>query len=93
MRQVEGVRNVSYQPVVRRMPMIGPISYGRGLEITLSFDDAAWAGAHASVFSAVLARALADYLPTNQFAETVARTPTHGVVARYPALAGRCEIL
>ena len=93
LRQIALLRQANMRTITRRLPLPGPVCFGRGLEITLSFDDAAWAGAHASVFSAVLARALADYLPINQFAETVARTPTHGVVARYPAQVGRCEIL
>jgi type VI secretion system protein ImpG len=92
-RQIALLRQANMRTITRRLPLPGPVCFGRGLEVTLSFDDAAWAGAHASVFSAVLARALADYLPINQFAETVVRTPTHGVVARYPAQVGRCEIL
>ena len=61
--------------------------------VSLTFDDAAWAGAGASVFGAVLAVALAEYLPINQFAETVVRTTGQGEVMRYAARAGRCEML
>ena len=92
-RQIALLRQASAKAATRRLPLPGPVCYGRGLEIMLTFDDVAWAGGHASVFSAVLARALVDYLPVNQFAETVARTPTRGVVARYPAQVGQCEIL
>jgi type VI secretion system protein ImpG len=92
-RQIALLRQAYARAVTRRLPLPGPVCFGRGLEVMLTFDDAAWAGGHASVFSAVLARALADYMPINQFAETVARSPTHGVLARYPAQAGRCEIL
>ena len=92
-RQIALLLQACAKPITRRLPLPGPACYGRGLEIMLTFDDVAWAGGHASVFSAVLARALTDYLPVNQFAETVARTTTHGVVARYPAQVGQCEIL
>lgn len=83
----------SARVVTRRLPLPGPVCFGRGLEIALTFDDAAFAGARASLLGAVLAAALADYMPINQFAETLVRTPDRGVVMRYPAKAGRCEIL
>src|SRR4029079_12954804 len=31
-RQVDGLRSVGLQPVVRRLPMPGPITFGRGVE-------------------------------------------------------------
>ncbi|HEX7682896.1 MAG TPA: type VI secretion system baseplate subunit TssF [Trinickia sp.] len=92
-RQIAQLRAASARPVTRRLPLAGPVSFGRGLEIALTFDDAAWAGSRASLLGAVLAQALADYMPINQFAETCIRSPRRGVLARYPARAGRCEIL
>ena len=41
-RQIEGVMQVGYAPVVRRIPIPGPMSFARGLEITLTLDDAAF---------------------------------------------------
>jgi type VI secretion system protein ImpG len=43
-RQIEGVRSISFTPVVRRMPVAGPISHGRGLRIDVTLDDAAFEG-------------------------------------------------
>ncbi|MFM0874657.1 type VI secretion system baseplate subunit TssF, partial [Klebsiella pneumoniae] len=37
--QIEGLREVSSKPCTRRLPMPGPIVFGRGLEITLDFDE------------------------------------------------------
>lgn len=91
--QIAQLQQASARTITRRLPLPGPVCYGRGLEISLTFDDAAWAGAGASVFGAVLAAALAEYLPINQFAETVVRTPGQGEVTRYPARVGRCEML
>ncbi len=87
------LKAASARVVTRRLPLPGPVCFGRGLEIALTFDDAAFAGARASLLGAVLAAALADYMPINQFAETLVRTPGRGIVMRYPAKAGRCEIL
>lgn len=87
------LRHASARPVTRRLPFPGPLCFGRGLEISLTFDDAAWSGARVSLFSAVLAAVLVEYVPINHFAEAIVRTPSHGIVARYRAQAGRCEIL
>jgi type VI secretion system protein ImpG len=91
--QISLLQQASARAITRRLPLPGPVCYGRGLEITLTFDDRAPAGARASLLGAVLAAALADYMPINQFAQTVVRTPAQAVVTRYPARVGQCEIL
>ncbi|MGN6651744.1 type VI secretion system baseplate subunit TssF [Trinickia sp.] len=91
--QISLLRQASARAITRRLPLPGPVCFGRGLEISLTFDDTAFGGARAARFGAVLAAALADYMPINQFAETVLCTPTRGIVTRYPARAGRCGIL
>lgn len=87
------LRQASARSVTRRLPLSGPISFARGLEITLTFDDAAWAGSRASLLGSVLAAVFADYMPINQFAETIVRMSARGIVMRYPARAGQGEIL
>ncbi|WP_258286153.1 type VI secretion system baseplate subunit TssF, partial [Escherichia coli] len=53
-RQIEGIKAVQSAPVVRRVPVPGPITYGRGLEITLTCDDGAFEGTGAFLFGAVM---------------------------------------
>jgi type VI secretion system protein ImpG len=91
--EIASLQGASARVLTRRLPLPGPMCFGRGLQITLTFDDAAFAGARASLLSGVLAAAFADYMPINQFAETLVRTPGRGIVMRYPAKVGRCEIL
>lgn len=91
--QISLLQRASARAITRRLPLPGPVCFGRGLEIALTFDETALGGAHASLFGAVLAAAFADYMPINQFAETILCTPARGVVTRYPAKVGRCEIL
>ncbi len=91
--QISQLRQASARAITRRLPLPGPVCFGRGLEISLTFDETAQGGARVSRFGAVLAAAFADYMPINQFAETIVRTPARGIVTRYPAKAGRCEIL
>jgi len=78
---------------VRRLPSPGPIVFGRGLQVMLQFDDAAFEGASAFLLGAVLAQFFAQYVSINSFAETVASTSTRGEIMRWPARAGRCATL
>ena len=38
LKQIDGIRSVRYRPVVRRVEIPGPITFARGLEITVLFD-------------------------------------------------------
>ena len=50
----------------------GPVAAGRGLEITLTIDEAPFGGAGGIVMAGVLDRFLAKYVSINAFTETVA---------------------
>jgi type VI secretion system protein ImpG len=92
-RQIEGVKAVGAQPVVRRIPLPGPISFGRGLEITLTCDDGAFEGTGAFLLGAVMQQFFARYVSMNSFTETVLRTQERNEVARWPARLGKRQIL
>ena len=92
-RQVEGVRTIASKTVTRRMPSPGPITFGRGLEITVTLDDAAFEGTGAFLLGAVLSEFFAQYVSINSFTETVVRTLARGEIMRWPAKGGACAIL
>lgn len=92
-RQVDGVRSISSKAITRRMPTPGPITFGRGLEITVTMDDAAFEGAGAFVLGGVLSHFFAQYVSINAFTETVIRTVGRGEIMRWPAQGGACAIL
>lgn len=92
-RQVEGVRTIVSAPVTRRMPSPGPITFGRGIELTVTLDDAAFEGTGAFLLGAVLNRFFAQYVTLNSFTETVVRTVARGEIMRWPAMGGLCAIL
>jgi type VI secretion system protein ImpG len=92
-RQVEGVRSVAAKAITRRMPSPGPIAIGRGIEITVTFDDAAFAGSGPFVLGAVLSDFFAQYVSINSFTQTVVRTTARGAIMRWPARGGTCAIL
>jgi type VI secretion system protein ImpG len=93
LRQVEGLRSVSSRAITRRMPSPGPITFGRGVEISVTFDDAAFEGTGAFLLGAVLAEFFAEYVSINAFTETVVRTLARGAIMRWPAKGGACAIL
>ncbi|NWB44977.1 type VI secretion system baseplate subunit TssF [Pseudomonas gingeri] len=87
--QIEGLREVSSKPCTRRLPMPGPIVFGRGLEITLEFDENAFRGTGVFLLGAVFERFLARYVSINSFTETVIRTTERGEIMRWKAKPGR----
>lgn len=93
LKQIDGIRNVRYQPIIRRVEMPGPITFARGLEITLVFDEAAFEGQGVFVLGAVLEQFFAKYVSLNSFTETVITTQQRKEIMRWPAQMGRRQIL
>jgi type VI secretion system protein ImpG len=91
-RQIEGVRSVASRPITRRLPGVRPVTYARGLEITLTCDEIAFEGTGVFLLGSVLERFFARYVTINSFTETVLLTD-RGEVMRWPATIGRRQIL
>jgi type VI secretion system protein ImpG len=92
-KQIEGVRNVTTRPIVRRIVAPGPLTFGRGLEVTLTCDETGFQGSGAFLLGAVLAQFFAKYASINSFVETVLRTAQRGEIMRWPAEPGRRAVL
>jgi len=88
-RQIEGVRSISSQPVVRPLPVSGPVNFVRGLELTLLCDETAFEGTSVFLMGIVLDQFFSKYVSINSFTETVLRTTQRGQVMRWPARLGR----
>ena len=86
--QIEGLHDVSAKACTRRLPMPGPIVFGRGLEITLTFDENAFRGTGVFLLGAVFQRFLARYVSINSFTETVIKTTERGEIMRWKARPG-----
>ena len=86
--QVEGVRSIQSAPIVRRIPRLGPIAFARGVEVTLTLDEAAFEGSGVFLLGAVLEQFFARYVSLNSFTETVLKTPKRGEIMRWPARIG-----
>lgn len=91
--EAEGINNVSSKPIVRRLSQRGPLTFGRGLEITLQCDESRFQGSSAFLLSAVLSDFFSKYVSINSYTQTVLRTSERGEVMRWPIQIGRRQIL
>jgi type VI secretion system protein ImpG len=92
-RQIEGVKSVSSRPVNRRIPTSGPITFGRGVEIAVTCEEAAFEGVGAFLFGTVLKEFFAKYVSINSFTETVLNSTERGEVMRWRPTLGQAQIL
>jgi len=87
-KQVDGVRNVGLSPVVRRLPMRGPITFGRGVQIDVEVDDLAFEGGSAFLLGCVLERFVSRHVSMNGFTLTRVRSPARGAILEGRPLVG-----
>lgn len=92
-RQIEGVLTVQSKGVTVRVPVEGPMCFGRGLEITLTFDEAAFVGASSFLFSAVMDQFLSKFVSINSFTQLLVKTRERGEIMRWPVRIGSREII
>jgi type VI secretion system protein ImpG len=92
LKQIDGLRSVSYRPILRRIETPGPIAFGRGLEITVNFDETSFEGQGVFALGAVLEQFFARYVSLNSFTETVITTQQRKEIMRWPAQMGKRQI-
>jgi type VI secretion system protein ImpG len=92
-KQIEGLKSVWAEQVTRRIPIPGPIAFGRGLEITLELDEAAFEGTGVFLLGAIMEQFFARYVSINSFTETRIRTVDRGEIMRWPVRIGQRHLL
>jgi len=92
-RQVDGVRSVRMKPVVRRLPMPGPITFGRGVAIDVEVDDLAFEGGSAYLLGSVLERFVSRHVSINGFTQLRMRSPARGDILNGAPLSGARPML
>jgi type VI secretion system protein ImpG len=94
-KQISGILSIDSRPVVRRIDLdrrtgaLVPITFGRGLQLTVSFDELAFKGSGAFLLGGVLDEFFARYVSINSFTETVVSTIQRGEIMRWPARTGK----
>ena len=92
-RQIDGLRSLRKRQVVRRLPMPGPIAFGRGVQLELEVDELAFQGGSAFLLGCVLERFFARHVSMNGFTETRLRSQTRGELLRGRPRSGTRPIL
>jgi type VI secretion system protein ImpG len=92
-KQIEGVRSIHARPTVRRLPLPGPLAYGRGIEIDLEVDELAFQGGSAFLFGSIMERFFARHVSMNSFTQTVLRSHGRGHIMRWIPRCGERPIL
>ncbi|HUL63368.1 MAG TPA: type VI secretion system baseplate subunit TssF, partial [Burkholderiaceae bacterium] len=93
LRQIEGLRRIRARPIVARLPLAGPIAFGRGVQVEIEVDELAFEGASAFLFGSVLEHFLARHASLNSFVATALRTAQRGEIARWKPRCGTRPIL
>jgi len=92
-KRVEGVRKVFARPIIGRLPGVGPITHGRGLEIKVDVEELAFQGNSAFLFGTVMEQFFARYVSLNSFTETVLASTERGEIMRWRPRCGIRPIL
>jgi type VI secretion system protein ImpG len=79
-RQIDGLRSVKTESVVRRLRKPGPIAFGRGVQISLTIDELAFQGGSAFLLGCVLERFFGRHVSMNGFTELQMSAPSRGVI-------------
>lgn len=92
-KQVEAVVAVRTTPVVRRLPVSGPLAFGRGIRIELEVNEMGFQGGSAFLFGSVMERFFARHVSLNAFTETVLRSSERGEIMHGTARCGNRNII
>lgn len=87
-KRIEGITSIASQPIMRRLEGGGPVSFARGIEIAVTFDEAAFEGTGVFPLGAVLEVFFSKYVSINSFTETVIRTKERGEIMRWKLRTG-----
>lgn len=88
-KQIQGVVSICSRPVVRRMDSPGPITFGRGLSLTVTCDETAFEGSGVILLGTVLEQFFARYVSINSFTQTILNSKDRGLIKQWPPRIGR----
>jgi len=88
-KQIDALQAIASRPVVRRLPIPGPIAFGRGIDIDIHLDESRMAGSGGFLLGAVLERFFAQYVSINSFTQTRLVSASRAEVYQWPARIGR----
>jgi type VI secretion system protein ImpG len=90
--QIAGLNRLAAVPINRRVPAIGPIVFGRGVQLRLELDELQFAGASPWILGAVLEQFFARHVSINSFTEFELASLQRGRIAVWAPRVGRRPI-
>ncbi len=90
--QIAGITEVTSRSCVSRVISETGVTFCRGTDVTLDFDENQYIGSGVYLLACVLQRFLGLYSAVNSFSRVTARTKK-GVLKRWPPLAGEQFLL
>jgi type VI secretion system protein ImpG len=90
--QIAGITGVTSRSAVSRVLSETGVTFCRGTDVTLEFDEDQYAGAGVFLLASILERFLGMYSAVNSFSRVTART-RKGVLKQWPPLAGEQFLL
>jgi len=79
---------VDASTVTRRLPVSGPLVFGRGVGIEVTVDEGPFAGSSPFLFGCVLEQFFARHVSMNMFCELSLKSATRGHIATWPPRLG-----
>jgi type VI secretion system protein ImpG len=83
-KQVEGIRSSSLQAITRRLPVSGPLIYGRGVGINLVVDESQFSGMSPFLLGTILEQFFARHVSLNSFIELTLESTSRGKIHTWP---------
>ncbi|MDO5622771.1 MAG: type VI secretion system baseplate subunit TssF [Paracoccus sp. (in: a-proteobacteria)] len=91
--QIAGLLSMNIRPVTRSIRRPEGYFPARGLEIAITFDEAAFEGSGIILMAAILDRFLAEYASVNSFTQMVTISRQRGEIKRWPPRMGMGALL
>ncbi len=92
-KQIDGITAVTSSQIIRRIPIPGPITAGRGIQIDITLDETHFEGTGIFLLGCVLEDFFARYVSINSFTETRLFSVQRGEVMRWPLRLGRRQTI
>ncbi|WP_005032959.1 type VI secretion system baseplate subunit TssF [Holophaga foetida] len=93
-KQIQGIVSVETKPTTARLPGPGFVSFARGLEVTMTFDENGYVGSNLFLFASILERFLAYFCAPNSFVKFHMFTrQQEDEVHHWPARAGETALI
>ena len=88
-RQIKALLSTELKAVTRRIPMPGPIVYGRGIECNLTFDEEGFSGHSPFLFGLILEHFIAKHASINVFTQLRLTSAQRGHLHTFKPRMGR----